>query len=169
MMSIMEYTFYTIQCKTNNSLVYVGSTTNFNRRTIEHKTDCSNVNSKRYNLRVYSTIRANGGFDNFEICVIDTIICTKEQARVFETGYMDMYGATLNSINAFTDRKEYETQNKKQYHIDNRDAILAKKKQHYIENRDAILVKKKQYRVENRDAIQAYRKAYAAKKKQDLP
>ena len=44
---------------------YVGHTTNFKQRKIEHKFACCNENSKSYNCKVYSFIRDNGGFNNW--------------------------------------------------------------------------------------------------------
>ena len=53
---------YKICCNDLNvKYVYVGHTTNFVKRKCNHKSDCNNNNSKSYDLKVYQTIRDNGG------------------------------------------------------------------------------------------------------------
>jgi predicted GIY-YIG superfamily endonuclease len=44
--------------------VYVGFTTNFNQRKYAHKRCCKYESQKNYNLKLYQTIRANGGWEN---------------------------------------------------------------------------------------------------------
>jgi len=54
---------YKIVCNDLNIKdVYVGSTTDFRKRKNAHKTHCCNVDSRDYNLKVYTIIRANGGW-----------------------------------------------------------------------------------------------------------
>ena len=43
-------------------LVYVGSTTNFTKRKQNHKVRCLNPNDKKYNYKVYASIRENDGW-----------------------------------------------------------------------------------------------------------
>ena len=62
------YTIYKICCNTNEcDEVYVGSTKAFRSRKYTHKCICDNINSKLYNIKIYQTIRANGGWDNWRM------------------------------------------------------------------------------------------------------
>ena len=71
---------YKIFCKdTNISEIYIGSTTNFKIRKSKHKSVCNNENDKNYNLKVYEYIRANGGFENFEIVIIEEYPCNNKK------------------------------------------------------------------------------------------
>jgi len=53
-----ECVIYTIRSKDN---LYVGSTCNFTKRKWKHNYHLKNENSKYHNLKVYKTIRENGG------------------------------------------------------------------------------------------------------------
>jgi hypothetical protein len=52
--------------------VYVGHTTNLKVRKSTHKDRCNKPNNPKYNLYVYQYIRANGGWDNWDIVVLET-------------------------------------------------------------------------------------------------
>ena len=52
---------YKIQNVDNPELLYIGSTSNFTQRKHQHKSNCRNDNGKEYNLKLYQTIRENGG------------------------------------------------------------------------------------------------------------
>ena len=77
--------------------LYVGSTTNFRNRKNGHKSKCHNPNSSEYEFKVYQFIRANGGFQNFSMIVVekypcnDKMDCDKRERYWIETLY-----ATLN-------------------------------------------------------------------------
>ena len=71
--------FYKICCKdpaiTEN---YVGHTTNWNKRKQLHKESCNNVNIKQHNYPVYKFIRENGGWNNWDMILIDRCSCVDE-------------------------------------------------------------------------------------------
>lgn len=54
---------------------YIGSTINKNRRKQEHKNVCNNEIHKTHNLKVYQFIRENGGFDNWNMIVLEEYSC----------------------------------------------------------------------------------------------
>ena len=58
---------------------YIGSTTNKTKRKYQHKSNCNNENGKRYNLYVYQFIREHGGFDNFDLIVLEEYSCENKQ------------------------------------------------------------------------------------------
>ena len=55
------YFIYKLFCKTNPKQFYIGSTKDLYSRISQHKSSCKKNNSK-----LYSFIRNNGGFKNFE-------------------------------------------------------------------------------------------------------
>ena len=69
----MDYSkciIYKIQHINNDELLYVGHTTNFNKRKYNHKSSVNNEKGNLYNLKLYQMIRENGGWDNFNMIVI---------------------------------------------------------------------------------------------------
>ena len=67
---------YKFKCKNLNVLdEYNGSSTNLTQREKTHKSNCNNENSKLYNLKIYQTIRANGGWDELDMILIEKYPC----------------------------------------------------------------------------------------------
>jgi hypothetical protein len=54
-----------------DDLYYVGSTTHFTERKAKHKYSCNNENAVGYNLKLYQTIRENGGWGEWNIIEIE--------------------------------------------------------------------------------------------------
>jgi len=114
--------------------IYIGSTNDFNRRIISHKTCC--YNEKRpysYKYKLYTHIRYNGGFDNFEFKVVST--CDIENRKTIEQHYIDTLKPTLNKYNAcgrdIEKKKEYQKKYDKKYYKDNKEKIVKRKKEKY--------------------------------------
>jgi hypothetical protein len=64
---------------------FVSHTTNFSQKKHSHKTNCTNSKKKDYNLQIYQTIRANGGWDNWEMLEIAKYNCKDaNDARIKE-------------------------------------------------------------------------------------
>ena len=62
---------YELCHKTDKTLnFYIGSTEDLNQRESEHKSDCNNPNSKKYNSPKYQYIRDNEGWENYEMIKI---------------------------------------------------------------------------------------------------
>ena len=124
--------FYRIVCKDLSIKdCYVGHTTDFNSRKHQHKRTCYDESDPvHYNIYLYQFIRENGGFDNFDMILINTENCENAlHARKREREYIEQFNATLNSIK----RPHRTPEEKKQYHKDD-----------YEKKRDVILVKNKQ-------------------------
>ena len=142
-------------------LVYVGSTTNFTKRKQHHKDAVFNQNSLSHNLKIYKTIRENGGWDCWKMIVICEYPCdNKRQAELEEDKYMMELKANLNMNRASRTMKQYYEDNKenikdknKQYFEDNTDNLKDKFKQYYEDNKDKF----KEYREDNKDKIKQYR------------
>jgi hypothetical protein len=79
---------------------YVGSTTNERRRKAQHKSSCNNASSKEYNYYVYQFIRANGGWDTFEMVRLERFEFNDlADIRARERHYVEELCATLNAKN----------------------------------------------------------------------
>ena len=91
---------YKITCiDTSINHVYVGHTTNFVQRKHAHKQGCANEKSSNYNCKLYKTIRANGGWNNWIMEIVAFFKCNDHyEARIKEQEYFTSLNATLNSI-----------------------------------------------------------------------
>jgi predicted GIY-YIG superfamily endonuclease len=112
----MDYSktiIYKIEHIENESLVYVGHTTNFNKRKGEHKSNCKNENDKKFNLKLYQMIRDNGGWDRFEMIEVEKHPCKdKREAERRENEIMKQLKASMNTIKSFrTDEEKKEYRN----------------------------------------------------------
>jgi hypothetical protein len=78
--------------------VYVGHTTNIVQRKYAHKQSCINSKNINYNNRVYEVIRANGGWSNWSLEIINCYNCADQYAaKKKEQEYIDLLQATLNN------------------------------------------------------------------------
>jgi len=91
------YKIYCIDPSIND--MYIGHTTNFVQRKHAHKQGCKNTRSSNYNCKLYNFIRANKGWDNWNMEIIAFHNCDDHlSARKIEQKYFEDYNATLNSI-----------------------------------------------------------------------
>ena len=104
------------KCKGEVSLEYEhygGSTTNWKERDRHHKQDCTDPNRKNYNLKVYQYIREHGGYDDWEMVLVETIeVESKQELRKIEAYWIIFTGASLNRRVPGRTRKEWRKQNK---------------------------------------------------------
>ena len=155
-----NYTFYKFSCKTEDiECCYIGSTANFLARQRHHKSDCNNINSKNYNYKLYETIRANGGWENWTMVIIDEAenISLKD-ARIKEEEYRVNLKAELNMIRAYCSdetKKEADKEHMKAWREANKERIKETTKAYRETNKDHI----KEYTKE-------YNKQYYLKKKE---
>ena len=147
---INDYTFYKIVCLDNSvELCYVGSTADFNKRRSTHKSDCNNENSKKYNLKIYKTIRENGGWDNFKMIQLGTREqLNKRQAEQIEDEYRITLKANMNTIRCFTTEEQKQEQMKE------------RNKKYRKSNIDKILEYQQKYREENKNYFKEYNQKY---------
>jgi len=76
----------------------VGSTTNYAKRIIKHKSYCNNPRSD--NLKLYKYIRNNSGFDNWDFTILDHVDneeFTKIELLQMEMNFIEEHGASLNT------------------------------------------------------------------------
>ena len=86
---------YKISCKdTTITDVYVGHTTNFTQRKHMHKLACKSI---KQNGKLYEVIRANGGWGNWEMAIINYYnFADRSEARKKEQEYITALKASLN-------------------------------------------------------------------------
>ena len=93
---------YTIKTKTG---LYVGSSYDFKRRLIAHKSCIYNEKSKKYNLNLYKNIRENDGEFNMEIYKM--FPCNnREELRIEETKIMQELNSNLNIYKGFNTKEQ---------------------------------------------------------------
>jgi hypothetical protein len=180
---------YSIVCKSDETLLYIGSTTNFTQRKNAHKTACNNEKNKDHNSPVYVIIRANGGWDNFEIKPVKEYTCeSKIQLVIEEERIRKEMKANLNAMRAYLSPEErqeykikYEESHKemkqkyrkehieeaKQYSIEYRkehkEEICEMKRKHYKEHQKEIYEKHRKYIEEHKEETKQYAKEYNEK------
>ena len=144
--TINDYVFYKFVCNDENiKCCYVGSTANFSDRKRCHIKNCNNSNLKEYNYKIYETIRANGGMENWKMVIIgEAKEISLTQSRILEQNYIDELKANMNMFRAYTNSKEYL----KQYKLNNIDKIKA-------------------YNEANKERTKEYKKQYYLKKKEE--
>ena len=137
--------------------VYIGSTTAFSKRKYTHKSSCTRTTSSQYNYYVYQFIRANGGWDNWSMILVEAYnASTKRELELRERYWLEMLRATLNKCVPTRSLKEYYQNNKdkiKEYREDNKDKIKDKLKEYYQDNKDKIKEVQKEYYQNNKDKI----------------
>ena len=148
---------YKIVC--NDLLVtdcYVGNTTQFRQRKSHHKRNCSNSNSKKYNIPLYKFIREHGFWENFSMIEIEKYPCTDgNEARSRERFYFDLLNANLNKIKPLITKEELKQMNKeykqKELYKENQKIYRDNNEEKYKIYRDNSKEKEKQYREDNKE------------------
>jgi hypothetical protein len=151
---------YSIVCKTDETLIYVGSTTEFTKRKYKHKSVCNNENSVNHNNTVYVMIRANGGWDNFDMKPMKEYNCdNKIQLIIEEERIRKEMQANLNTNKAYLSPEERKENNKELYK-QNKQQINEHKKKYREANTTKIAEAKKKYYEANTAKIAETKKKY---------
>ena len=148
---------YSIVCKTDETLIYVGSTTEFTKRKNNHKKLCINEKNKGHHFQVYVMIRSNGGWGNFDMKPVKEFPCeSKIQLIIEEERIRKEMNANLNTRRAYAsleERIEEIKEQRKQYRKDNSEYIAEQAKQYWKENAEHLSEQNKQYRKDNAEKI----------------
>ena len=159
---------YTIVCKTDETLLYVGSTTNLTQRKNLHKKACINEKHKDHNLQVYVMIRANGGWDSFEMKPVKEHPCdNKIQLVIEEERIRKEMKANLNTNRAYITPEEHKEQIK-EWNKNNAEYVAEQQKQYYQKNAEQILERTKQHYEKNKQQISDQRKQHYEKNKEQI-
>ena len=163
----IDYTktiFYKIVCKDLNvKNIYVGHTTHFVNRKCCHKNNCNNQNINKYHTKLYSFIRENGNWENWEMIQIEeTAVKNQREAEKRERELIEEYNADLNcilrpnitdeenKINVALAGKKYRETHKeeiKNYYNENKDKFKEYEKNRF--NTDAKKEARKEYNRQN--------------------
>ena len=124
---------------------YVGSTTDLHRRSVAHKTDCNNDKRHSYNLPVYKFIRANGGWQNWTMQVLQSYpeCASKEELLKYERTHMESLKASLN--------RTVPGRTKRGWYLDNRDQKLEYVRNYNQAHRDQKLEYSRNYYQANKE------------------
>ena len=129
--------------------IYIGSTTNFIQRKKNHKSDCNNKNRKHFLNNKYKFIRETGGFENWDIILIEYYPCnSKKELECRERYYIEKLKATLNH--------QLPGRSDKEYYQDNKDKINQQSKEWRKDNIDKSTQYEKEYRKNNKHKIREY-------------
>jgi len=149
---------YSIVCKTNPELVYIGSTQEYDRRKAHHQFSCQE-NPKK----VYELIRSNGGWDNFVMTPIKHFECdTRQQACIEEDKYIVEMKATMNTVRAVM-CPERVKKYKKEYREKNIEHRHADAKRYYQEHKE----ERKAYRESIAEEQKEYKKKWYQENKEE--
>ena len=169
-----HYIFYKIVCEDCADFIYIGSTKSFRSRKSQHKGCCNNENNKSHNFKIYQKIREYGGWDNWNMLIIDEgKELTFTQARIKEEELRIKYNGNLNSHRAYTteeEKKQYYENNKekmKEYREKNKETLAEKKKEYYLKNKETIAEKSREYNEKNKEQKKEYSKQRYLKKKEE--
>jgi len=183
---------YKIICKDNSITdIYIGHTTCYYQRYRLHKSSCNNENAKGYNYKIYKIIRENGGWENWDMKIIENFSCNNvNEARNRERYWIEKECCNLNVTIPNRSKKEYgqiyriihkdeiaekskeyRSQNKdkiKEYIEVNKEKISFQKQDWYEEKKDYILQKAKENYEQNKEQKLEYQKQYAEENKEQI-
>ena len=141
---------YKLICDEDQNFLYVGNTTNWNRRKSEHKS--SSLNDTR---KAYTRIRELGGWGDMKMIWIEDYPCNnKREAEAREQHWMDTLKSNMNTIRSFITEEQKQEYFKERYE-NNKEAIIEKQKERYENNKEAFAEYHKEYREANKEAITA--------------
>jgi hypothetical protein len=156
--------------------IYVGSTTQFTKRKYNHKSLCANEKGKKYNYKLYKTIREHGGWENWSMIQIEEYPCgSANEARERERYLYEQLNASLNTLYPNRNSKEYYDENKEKikervryYNDRNKEMIQTRGKSYYEANEDSIKEKMKDYYTANKDIVKERAKKYRESNKEKI-
>jgi hypothetical protein len=165
---------YKLKCKDDKiKEFYIGSSCEFNKRVGRHKNDCYNLNSRKYNYKVYRFIREHQGFENwcFEI-LLEVQVESKEELRLnYEAKFQQDLKPELNVKQEGRTQKEYYEDykeeikiKKKKYREDHKEEIAIKNKEYYEDHKEEI----KKYREDHKEELSEYQKQYKQDHKEEI-
>ena len=161
---------YTIRCKSNPNLIYVGSTIQLLcKRIARHK-----FNSKCLtNILLYKTI--NNNWDDWYIELFENYPCNNKEELHKREGQVIREIGTLNIVINKRTKEEYRNDYKEEikeyqskYREENKEKIKERDKKYHEKNRDTILDKHKDYYKNNKEILLEKNKIYREEKKEEI-
>jgi hypothetical protein len=173
MVNYNKSTIYKLCCNDLNvTEIYIGSTTNSNKRKNAHKTVCNNKGNRSYNLYVYQFIRSNGGFQNWSMVEIE-LFNARDKKDLYrrERHWIETERAVLNSYRAYvTEEEKIEEikENLAEYRANNKEKINAKAVEYYANNKEEKKAKAVEYYANNKEEKKAKTVEYYANNKDTI-
>jgi hypothetical protein len=116
---------------------YVGSTTTFIKRKCSHKSNCNNENSNEYDYYVYQFIRENGGWNSWNMILVEEIEFNGQRELLARERYwIETLNATLNRV--------VPNRTQKEYYQNNSEEINQRHKHYYQDNSEQLKLWAKQ-------------------------
>lgn len=145
---------YTIRCRTDDTMIYVGSTTqSLAKRWGGHKVHSRE--EKQKNRLIYTII--NNDWDNWHIELYESYPCSCREELCRKEGEVIRLIGNLNSkIEGRTQQEISEYA--KAYHQDHKQELSENKKEYYQNHKQEHLEKQKAYRQDHKQEISEYRK-----------
>ena len=136
--NVHKYSIYSLVCKNPEvKHTYIGSTRLLEFRKMCHKQRTNYEKGHCYNLPLYQCIREFGGWDNWQLILLEEAVCTKREAEAIERKWIEEKGADLNSC-----KRPFITEEERELHRKYSD------KKYREENAEIIAIKQKEYREE---------------------
>jgi predicted GIY-YIG superfamily endonuclease len=150
MVKYNESIIYKLCCNDLNITdIYIGSTTNFNRRRAQHKLCCNNEKTKQFNCRVYKFIRDHGNWGNWSMLQIEQYEAKdKRDLEMRERYWIETLNSSLN--------KNIPTQTSSEYYQNNKEKIAEHRAEYYQNNKEVILEKLAENYQNNKEVIAEY-------------
>ena len=86
------------------------------------------------NLQIYQIMRENGGFENFNMILVEDYPCkNKRESEKREQYWKDLLKPDMNTINSYLteeQKKEYQKYKIKEYRINNKELVKEYKKEY---------------------------------------
>ena len=138
---------YKIQHQDKPELIYVGHTTNFNKRKWAHKTNYNG--GKKSHLKLYNMMRENGGWEEFKMIQLKEFSCNnRREAEIEEDKSMLELKSNLNTYRSFRDQERSKEEN------------IIRCKEWYKDNKEKAIDYNKKYNEDNKEEIKKYRKQW---------
>ena len=157
----MIFIIYKILLELNCDFVYVGSTSNLNKRIKDHKQNCVNESCRAYTYDLYKNIRLFGGFEKCNFEIIENYDCeNRKEALIREQYWINELKANLNTIMAFNPKSK----NERVKDISNTEEAKEKRKEYLLQNKDRFKERdkknKKEYYEKNKNKWDKYREEH---------
>ena len=131
---------------------YIGSTSCIKQRKRQHKCRCNNKEDFGYNIYVYQFIRENGGFNNWDLYILEKFEYeTKLEKEQKERKYIELLKPKLNRNVPSRTCKEWHQEHPEsaeKSRLKRKDIKKLECKEYYQKNRADILQKSKEHRAE---------------------
>ena len=171
MVNYQKSAIYKLCCK-DASITdeYIGSTTNKNRRKQQHKENSNGQNINKCNYPVYQFIRENGGFENWDMIILEEYPCeSKIQLCQREREWIEKMKPTLNRKTPIITEEEKLERNRQSSLSRSRTDEYKEKRKEYEKTEKRKEYKKeynKEYKKEyNKECYKEYYKQYYQQKK----